>query len=91
MDQCVRDAIFHLDCAKQALEASLTDPEGWKQDAMDNARVLVKVLPVMTLLSSALPRTRTYSDPNSVENLLATHGECQSDANNSEPEQNFVA
>lgn len=78
MEHCIRDAIFHLDCAKQALEASLTDPEGWKQDSVDNARVLAKLLPAMVALSLALPRTRTHSDPESVENLQGSLEESQS-------------
>ena len=73
MEHCIRDAILHLDCAKQALEAGLVDPEGWKQDSVDNSRILAKLLPLMTMLSLALPQTRTYSDPESVESLQAEH------------------
>jgi hypothetical protein len=75
MEHCVRDAIFHLDCAKQALEASLTDPEGWKQDSVDHTRVITKLFPLMVALSLALPRTRTHSSPESVENSQEPHEE----------------
>ena len=77
MEHCIRDAIFHLDCAKQALEASLTDPDGWKQDSIDNSRILAKLLPVMAALSLALPRTHTHSPPGSEENLQESLEECQ--------------
>ena len=77
MDQCIRDAIFHLDCAKQALEASLVDPDGWKQDSVDNARVLVKLLPIMCLLSLSIPRTRTHYNSLSEESSPTENVESQ--------------
>lgn len=75
MEHCIRDAIFHLDCAKQAMEASLTNPEEWKQESVDTTRVISKLLPVMIMMSLALPKTRTFSDPESVESLLKEHEE----------------
>tara|TARA_B110000977_G_C11054515_1_gene483572 strand:+ start:320 stop:550 length:231 start_codon:yes stop_codon:yes gene_type:complete len=60
MEQCIRDAIFHLDCAKQALEASLTDPDVWKQESDDNTRIIARLLPAMALLSLQHPQTHTH-------------------------------
>lgn len=78
MEQCIRDAIFHLDCAKQALEASLTDPEKWKQESTENAKMILQLFPVMIALSLSLPQTRTHSDPGSAENLQESLEESQS-------------
>lgn len=77
MEQCIRDAIFHLDCAKQALEASVTDPEGWKKDSDNNARVIMKLLPIMCLLSLHTPQTHTRDSSPSVESLQEEHSEYQ--------------
>lgn len=77
MERCIRDAIFHLDSAKQALEASLTDPDAWSRDSDDQNQIISKLLPLMVMLSASLPQTHNHSGPEPVESLQAEPGECQ--------------
>ena len=68
MEQCIHDAVYHLDCAKQALEASLTDPERWKRESDDNTKLIARLLPMMTLLSLSLPQTHIQQIQETEEN-----------------------
>lgn len=88
MERCIRDAIFHIDCAKQALEASLEDPVAWAQDSEHSNQLIARLLPLMTLLSVTLPRTHSPGPSPTVENLQEEHFEDPSTSCSSEPASN---
>lgn len=86
MEHCIRDAIFHLEKAREALEASLEDPEGWKKESQRSNEIIAQMLPLMSLMSVAGPRTRTPEESHIEENSPLEHGESQSGGYNSEPD-----
>ena len=90
MEHCVRDAIFHLDKAKEALEASLEDPEGWKKESKRTNELIVQMLPLMTLLSLIGPKIHTPEENHTEENSPSEHGEYQLDECNSDLDTSSV-
>tara|TARA_B100000686_G_C16541515_1_gene837705 strand:- start:35 stop:268 length:234 start_codon:yes stop_codon:yes gene_type:complete len=49
-DHCVNDALHHLKQAKIALDARETNPQNYYKDAMQHARWVMKVLPLLHVL-----------------------------------------
>jgi hypothetical protein len=88
MERCIRDAIFHIDCAKQALEASLEDPVAWAQDSDHSDTLIARLLPLMTLMSVTLPRIHNPEPSPFVESSQEEHFEDPSTSYSSEPASN---
>jgi len=47
-DRCIDDAIYFLDKAQEAIDAT-KDPEKWYQDSVNHAKVISKSLPFILL------------------------------------------
>lgn len=90
MERCIRDAIFHLDKAKEALEASLENPKEWKKESDRTNELIVQMLPLMTLMSMLGPKTHNHEETRTGENSPSEHEESQSDGYNSEPDISSV-
>ncbi len=90
MEHCIRDAIFHLDKAKEALEASLENPEGWKAESDRTNKLIVQMLPLMSLLSLIGPKIHNPEENHTEENSPSEPVESQSDGYNSEPDTSSV-
>ena len=79
---CIEQAKYHLNQARELLEAVVIDPQTQYDDGREFYRMLARVLPLMVLAQSFSPPP---PDHNEGESLSDTQDSDQSDEDNYEP------